>query len=182
MVACPNCRIENLEGALRCKNCGMPLVKPLESYQQPIAQSPQPEYPVAQSQIQKSEKGKVAFVGGIMLIIASSVGLVGTFLNASSGHFYYFSDQGASLEFYCLILFPLSIVGSAFAIARRYWIVSFLLSIPAVIAGILLIIASYWGMISGPLAFVLGLIGLIFIAVSRKEFKSKRRTNMNIPT
>ena len=40
MVSCPNCQLDNLEGAPRCENCGMPLIKPLETYQQPTPASP----------------------------------------------------------------------------------------------------------------------------------------------
>lgn len=40
MINCPNCHAENLEGSLRCKHCGMPLVKSLEAHQQSFNTQP----------------------------------------------------------------------------------------------------------------------------------------------
>ena len=116
-----------------------------------------------------AKKGKTAFAGGIILVIAASVGLVGSFINGFAGYYWYSFSQASGLL--GMILFPLSIVGGAFAIIRKYWIVSLILSIPAVIAGILLIIGYYFGIFFGPPALVMGIIGLVLIAVSSKQFK-----------
>jgi len=118
-----------------------------------------------------ANKGRGASTGGILLIIASSVGLIGAIINSIhsfSSWYYPFAQPSGALG---LILFPMAIIGGAFAIAKRHWMVSLLLSIPAVIASILLIISMYIGILFAIPALIMGIIGLILIAVSSKQFK-----------
>jgi len=124
-----------------------------------------------------ANKGREAFVGGLLLIIASSLGLIGAVINffILSGWDYY-GDYGYYIFALWsgvsgMILFPMGIIGGAFAIAKRHWMVSVLLSIPAVIASILLDISMYIGTLFAIPAFIMGIIGLILIAVSSKQFK-----------
>jgi RNA polymerase subunit RPABC4/transcription elongation factor Spt4 len=117
-----------------------------------------------------AKKGKAALAGGILLIVASALGLTGSVFNGLIGYGWYsFTIESGILG---LFLFPMSIVGGALAITKRYWIVSLILSIPAVIASILLIIGWWFGMLLAIPALILGIIGLILIAISSRQFKN----------
>ena len=129
-----------------------------------------------------ANNGWVAVAGGILLIIASSLGLIGAIINFIEGEigvsayvwYYGYSYAHYKIALWSgvsgLILFPMGIIGGAFAIAKRHWGVSLLLSIPAVIANILLIISLCIVVLFAIPALIMGIIGLSLIAVSSKQF------------
>jgi len=175
MVVCPNCRIENLEGTLRCKNCGMPLTRPLEAYQQPVVQYappqmyqqpsyPPPGYQMMQTPVQPFPRPKTAkpIIGGIIALLLGIIGMIAFFvlvLGLPPGAYiqnWFFVLMIISL-ICCFITVPLSI----FAILRRHY--------PLAVLGGILSIGAAW-MLLGIITMAIALIDLILIAISKNEF------------
>lgn len=104
-----------------------------------------------QMQMQKKESG-MPIAAGILIMLGALLYLIaGGVIAAGSGVFGFSSGVacGAGL----LVVGVISILGSIFALQRRYFAL-------ALIGGILTI------------PTILGLIGMILVAVSREEFKS----------
>ena len=172
MESCPKCGEENPEDARFCGRCGEPLrkVAPVTPDQPPGVQPSQPLYDppyelVYYPQYAPRTGRQLAFAGGILVLIGGVVALVTSILllvyPLATGDYYPYGNwvyqmlcDGLGLAFSFIAVF-----GGISAIKKR--------NLALAIVGAVFCMFSFGGL---GVSSILGLIGLIFIAVSSHEF------------
>lgn len=188
LKTCKRCGQENLDESTFCGKCGAslgeaPPAGPAPPAQPPGAQPPYPQYgpppypqyappPYPQYAAPPKETklavagGVLVLVGGVLAIITSFVGLIlfSLFYGDYYGGFYYYPYGFWMFQVICgvvgMAFGAIAIIGGYFAIKRRNFAM-------AVVGAVFCLLSV------GPVGIssILGLIGLILIAVSSHEFR-----------
>ncbi|MCJ2512209.1 MAG: zinc-ribbon domain-containing protein [Candidatus Thermoplasmatota archaeon] len=187
MKTCTRCGQENPDESTFCGRCGVSLAEaapagPAPPAQPPGAQPPYPQYappypqyvpPPYPQYVRRRRETKLAvaggvlvLVGGILALITSFVGLIlfSLFYGDYYGGLYYYPYNFGLFQAICgvvgLAFAIIAIVGGYFAIKRRNFAMA--------VVGAVFCMLSIGSM---GISSILGLVGLILIAVSSHEFR-----------
>jgi hypothetical protein len=160
---CPSCRHTVTQGTAVCPNCGFQIREEPKPALTPKAAPPKAER-VQQFTEKAAFGGWLILISGILAVITGIYMVIDpeTFVELYTGIGYTFStDVMVGAGVMALIFGIVAIAGGLAALKKRSWGL-------AVIGGFLGFIASG----AFFLGTLLGLIGLILVAVSKREFKS----------
>lgn len=157
MVYCENCGSKLNEGARFCSRCGQNVTKP-------VAQT---DYPVMPPQAQKRTGKPIA--GGILIIIAACFCLVSGILFVLYWWWWYLIVI-AVFNFWG---FAIGLTAGILAIRRTNYVFAIVGSAFVIVGGALGFVELIaFGIILAIIIFILGILGTIFIAISKPEFIS----------
>ena len=180
MKTCTRCGQENLDESTFCGRCGVSLAEaapagPAPPAQPPGAQPPYPQYapPPYPQYAQPPRETKLAVAGGVLVLVGGILALITSFLGLILfsllygdyyGGMYYYPYSFGMLQVIC------GVVGMAFAIIA---IIGGVLAIKKRSFAMAIVGAVFCLLSVGPLGIssILGLIGLILIAISSHEFR-----------
>jgi len=149
MAYCPKCGTEMPDEAKFCMKCG------------------------GQISAERSKSG-FPIAGGILVILAASFVFINGlyyFLYMTSSY-WHFGVSGIILGIICIIGFALGMAGGISSLTGKNF-VSAVIGASFVVAGGSVSLVVPFSILPGMASFMLGVIGLIFIAISKKEFTNK---------
>lgn len=149
MAYCPKCGTEMPDEAKFCMKCG------------------------GQISAERSKSG-FPIAGGILVILAASFVFINGlyYLIYMTSSYWHFGIGGIILGIICIIGFALGMAGGISSLTRKNF-VSAVIGASFVVAGGSVSLVVPFSILPGMVSFVLGVIGLIFIAISKKEFSNK---------
>ena len=188
MKTCTRCGQENLDESTFCGRCGVSLAEvappgPAPPAQPPGAQPPYPQYappypqyapPPYPQYVRRPKETKLAVAGGVLVLVGGVLALISSFLGLILfslfygdyyyGGIYYYPYSFGVFQVICgvvgLAFAIIAIVGGYFAIKRRNFAMA--------VVGAVFCMLSVGSM---GISSILGLVGLILIAVSGHEFR-----------
>lgn len=132
-----------------------------------------------------AERPKSGFplTGGILVILAASFVLISGLIyllyftiysSMSYGYYYpwYYGGWSLILGIMCIIGFALGIVGGISSLTRKNFVVAVIGASFVIVGGSISLLTPF-AILLGIVSFVLGILGLILIAISKKEFANK---------
>lgn len=164
MTHCPKCGTEMPDEAEFCMKCGRRI----------SAEIPSSGFPIA---------------GGILVILAASFAFVNGLIylhysiccnswdlahiqQTSIYYPWYYSGWSLILGIFCIIGFAWGLVSGILSLTRKNYVVA-VTGASFVIAGGAIGLMTPFTILLGMACFILGVIGLIFIAISKEEFTNK---------
>ena len=192
MKTCTRCGQENLDESTFCGRCGVSLAEVAPAgppppaqppgAQPPGAQPPYPQYappypqyapPPYPQYVRRPKETKLAVAGGVLVLVGGVLALISSFVGLiifslfSGGYYgglYYYPYSFGMFQVICgvvgLAFAIIAIVGGYFAIKRRNFAMA--------VVGAVFCMLSFGSM---GISSILGLVGLILIAVSSHEFR-----------